>query len=228
MATPTVAAVAAPGYYSALAIDGCGDDTNKGKSALIKSPDGKSQVFSVEDKDGNMLWRLKTQDGEASIDVEAWPCPEFLWSADSKLLAVTYSDGGSVGDYHIIIYSLPHLKPSVTDFGKAAKQDFLEHYPKCYYAQQPNLAAVAWWQLSKGLLIATEVQPVSDCDDMGTFSLYEVTVPDGKIVKKYTQLEAKRLFKDALGAELKNAEDDCILKPGTCYIPDLHKNDQKN
>jgi hypothetical protein len=57
---------------------------------------------------------------------------------------------------------------------------------------------------------------------MGTFALYDVLVPSGRILKKYPQLEAKKRFWNLLGSELKNADDDCIRKPSSCFIPALH------
>lgn len=104
----------------------------------------------------------------------------------------------------------------------SAQTDFLKHYPKCFDPEIPNLAGISWINGSKNLLIAAQILPHSNCDMMGTYSVYEIQLPSGKIIKKYTQLEAKKRFWNLLGPELRNADDECFTKPGSCQIPMLH------
>lgn len=58
---------------------------------------------------------------------------------------------------------------------------------------------------------------------MGIFWAYEINLPDGEIAKKYSQLEAKKTFWESLGEEHRNAEDECIRDPKSCWVPQLHE-----
>jgi hypothetical protein len=208
------------GKYSTAAVMGWPVSAG-GQGQTIPSPNGRVVVQSKGQGD-DTHWYLEVSGNSQAINTDAWPYPEFLWSSDSNALAVTYSDGGSVGNFHVTIYLLTSHNTEIIDFAPAVQKEFLTHYPKCFDPETPNIAAVSWLNGSQRLLMAAEVLPDSNCDDMGTFALYEVSVPKGDIIKKYGQIEAKRQFRNVLGAELKNADDDCILKPGTCYVPQLH------
>lgn len=229
------------GSFSAKATNLCESDERTLDKASLASPDGSFTVKRIQGPSGSQ-WAIDTGHGLIQVNTEDWPCPEFLWAPDSKSIAVTYSDGGNIGNFHVSIYhvKLENKEPNVASFKTGpwlfmfpiditglATEDFLSTYPKCYSPEEPNAGAVSWGDDSTKLLIAEEVLPHSNCDDMGTFALYELSVPDGKILKKYSQLEGKRVFGEALGSELKNAEDDCFLKMDACEIPDLHKLVQK-
>jgi hypothetical protein len=56
---------------------------------------------------------------------------------------------------------------------------------------------------------------------MGTFRGFEINVKDGKILQRYDQLQAKQLFADSIGEELRNADDGCIRQPDKCVPPGL-------
>ena len=92
--------------------------------------------------------------------------------------------------------------------------------PKCFEPEEPNVGAIKWDGGSSRLLIAIEVPPHSSCASMGTFRAYEISVPEGRVLRQYTQLSAKTLFAGRLGEELINADDDCDARdpnPKTCY-----------
>lgn len=228
-------AVAAPpalaadeGGWAAKAVLACRPDVKSSGPRIVGSSDGSKVVVHGRDESDTSDWYIDTEAGKIAISTDAWTCPEFLWAPDSSTLAVTYSDGGLVGGWHVGLYlvddgehpdSFNDFNHSVVDIAALARADFQKYFPKCYDPSEPNLGAVAWLQGSKHLLVAAEVPPDSNCNDMGTFALYEVSVPGGKIIKKYGQLDAKRLFWKLLGSELRNANDSCIRKPGSCERP---------
>jgi len=53
---------------------------------------------------------------------------------------------------------------------------------------------------------------------MGTFKLFQINLPKGTVVSSYDQLAAKRLFSDALGEELRAADDNCTRAPKS-FVP---------
>lgn len=213
-AMPPKGGTAAIDAYSATATIGCG-----GSEAPLVSPDGKLKLTHSTDAAGARHWQAETVAGARPLETRAWPCPEFLWAPDSSALAVTYREGGDAGDSHMGVYRFgPDAKDPI-DVTAAAEADFLAHHPRCPAKPEPNLAAVAWLDGANRLLVAVQVPRHSDCDDRGTFALYEVSVPGGKVLAKYGQLEAKRRFGDKLGSALRRADDRCITEPGSCHPP---------
>ncbi|HEV2489187.1 MAG TPA: hypothetical protein VGT03_05225 [Candidatus Acidoferrales bacterium] len=150
--------------------------------------------------------------------------PEVLWSPDSKAFAETYSDGGAVGQFHVLIYYANGSR--VIEPTNQVTEEFLSHPRSCFSPEDPNIAAIEWIKDSSEILVAAETLPHSNCDNMGTFRAYMIHLPDGNILRSYGQLEAKKLFWKHMGRELRNADDECIIKPGSCYIPQLHPDSQ--
>lgn len=176
-------------------------------------PEGVTALLSAIDEDGH----------EFAVETEAWSCPEIGWSPMSSLFFVTYSDGGAVGTYHVSVYRISAGRMKKIDLTGAVRRDFKRHYPKCDSPEEPNIAGVAWSQDSTKLLVAAEVLPHSNCDNMGTFSLYTVAVSNGRIIDRIPQLAAKASLYGVLGQELRAADDGCFSQVGSCWIPALHQ-----
>jgi hypothetical protein len=176
------------------------------------SPEGDTAMFAVDENRR-----------EFAINSDGWPCPEVGWSPTSNLFFVTYSDGGAVGTYHVSAYRFSEGSLIKIDPTPAVRRDFQKRYPKCFSPEEPNIAGIAWSADSTKLLVAAEVLPHANCDDMGTFALYAVTIPDGKVIDRIPQVAAKASLHDALGPELRGADDRCLLQPGSCQIPALHQ-----
>jgi hypothetical protein len=85
------------------------------------------------------------------------------------------------------------------------------------------MVGIAWANDATRLLVVAQVLPHSNCDNMGTFRLYELAVPTGTMIRRFSQVEAKTLFHDLLGPELRAADDSCFSEPGSCFIPMLHE-----
>ena len=185
------------------------------------SPDGYKKIV-LEWKSGQPEVFVREGGKQYSVPISPWPCPEFQWSPDSKAFFISYSDGGSVGNYKTLVVFPSAAGIRVVDPTFAVEKDFLTHYPKCFDPETPNLGGVAWQGDAKRLLLAAQVLPHSNCDMMGTFSLYEIEVPSGRIIKKHGQLAAKKTFGGLLGSELRYADDGCFRNPGSCNIPQLH------
>lgn len=147
---------------------------------------------------------------------------ELGWAPDSKAFFVTYSDGGNVGTYHTLVYHVAESGLRIEEPTAHVQKDFDSKPPVCFEPEDPNIGAITWVGSSRRLLVAAEIQPHSNCDAMGTFKAYEISLPEGRILTKYGQLKAKRLFWSHLGPELRNASDECALSPKSCQIPVLH------
>jgi hypothetical protein len=81
---------------------------------------------------------------------------------------------------------------------------------KCEVPVVPNTGFVTWLGQSNSILIAAEVVPVSVCRCAGMFRLYELHLPDLRIVRSYDQSTAQRKFANVLGCELLEARG-CVV-----------------
>jgi hypothetical protein len=104
-------------------------------------------------------------------------------------IALTYSDGGAIGNFHVRVFQLEG--DVVTDVSKTiegAVADFrARHYCK---PRGNNVTALKW--IEGDLLLMTEVYPTGDCGpDGGHVEAYLVSVPDGKIQKHLTLEQLK-------------------------------------
>jgi hypothetical protein len=200
------------GGFSAIAESVCNESAAE-SSREIWAPNHVRKIVTRFVLDGR----------EFAVETYAWSCPEVGWSASSAMFFVTYSDGGAVGSYHVAAYRISAGKMEKIDLDDAVRRDFQKHYPKCDSPEEPNIAGVAWSEDSTKLLVAAEVLPHSNCDDMGTFNLYTVAVSNGRIIDRIPQLAAKASVYSLLGPELRNADDGCFSQVGSCWIPALHQ-----
>jgi len=148
---------------------------------------------------------------------------EVLWAPDSNAFVETHSEGGAVGDFVVALYYVSSSGIRTVDPTRQVKKDFMHRPVACGGPrEEPNLAAVRWGEDSGTLFVAAEIQPHSVCDSMGTFRLYEISLPSGRVLATWDQLRAKREFWNSLGMELRNSDDDCIRDPVSCYVPQNH------
>ena len=147
---------------------------------------------------------------------------EILWSDDSKAFVVTTSDAGLNGMYRTIVYFIDDMALRKIDVTGVVVRAF-GHPVQCGWPELPNVAGIKWLEGSRRLLVAAEIVHHSVCDSFGTFRIYELGIPDKKIVRSYSQLEAKRLFGTDLGGELKQADDNCIRRPRSCWVAFNHR-----
>ena len=184
----------------------------------LVSPDGQSVIHAKEiESSSDSSWPLRVWVTHLSrqyqVPVSGFVSAEVSWAPDSTAFFVTYSDSGAVGQYHLLVY---RLSASGIQYVEPIPNGRKLFKPNCMTPGPPNVGGIQWGSDSSTILIAVEVPPTSDCASAGTFRAFEITLPEGKLLKTYDQLEAKRLFKDSLGKELKNSGDDCIRKPNSC------------
>jgi len=215
------------GTFSKAAHNVC-TETRHGSDGDIWSPNHARKIVVRPSSEGDtQLFAVDEAGKEFAIATEGWPCPEVGWSATSTLFFVTYSDGGAVGTYRTSAYRISSGSLEKLDLTGAVRRDFQRRYPKCFSFEEPNIAGITWSVDSTKLLVAAEVLPHSNCDNMGTFNLYAVAVSNGRITNRMSQVDAKLSFHGVLGQELRNAEDSCFSQAGSCWIPALHQTRKK-
>lgn len=191
----------------------------------IPSPDSEKTIVAAPDHDPQLPRTTLTVEafGKKFQAGFTWsPDCDVAWSPDSRAFFATYTMGGAVGGFVTQVFFVRATGLDVIEPTRAVVKDFLSHPRACFAPEGPNVGAIEWIRDSSEILVATETLPHSNCDNMGTFRAYIIHLPDGDILKSYGQIEAKKLFWKHMGSELRNADDECILKPGSCYIPQLH------
>ena len=136
---------------------------------------------------------------------------EVLWSRDSAAFAVTQTEGGGGFGYGAYVFFVTENGLRKIDLSKSIARVF--HIPgKCEIPVSPNFGVVDWLDGSDRILVAAEVVPVSVCECMGSFKLYEIILPDVKIQRSYSQSVSKQRFWPLLGTGLRSASDSCTKR----------------
>jgi hypothetical protein len=200
-------------------------DIDRKESLTVLSPDKMKSILVYREDNTNDFdfhVRVLAYGKKFWTNIGSHVDPEVMWAPDSKAFAETYSDGGAVGTFHVLVYFVGEGGLRIIEPTKATTRAYLSQPRACHYAEDPNVGAIAWIGDSDRLLVAAETLPHSNCDGMGTFRAYELRLPQGQIVKAYDQLEAKKRFWERMGEELRGADDECIRMPNSCEIPGLH------
>jgi hypothetical protein len=191
----------------------------------IPSPDGTKAIVirapKTKDSDETHLVVVNVNGKEFPTKIGAWVNAEALWSPDSRAFFVNYSDGGNIGTYHLKVFYVSKAGLRVVEPIPNGRRLFA---PWCFSSEYPPVAGIRWMAKdSSRILLAVEVPPHSSCASMGTFRAYEIAASDGKVLRRFGQRETKEKFADALGHELKEADDSCVEKPESCVPTGLKK-----
>jgi hypothetical protein len=213
MAAVSIPATARGGAFSRAAVSIRG-----GGARTISSPDGTKAILirppRIPGSDENHEVVVRAYGREHRTTAGALVNAEVAWAPDSTAFFVTYSEGGNVGTYHV---KLVHVTASGLAVTEPIPEGRKLGAPTCVDVESPNVGAVRWTgRGSRRLLVAVQVPPHSSCADMGTFSLFEIELPRARVIKKWSQLDGKKRFGTSLGDALLNADDGCVMRPGTC------------
>ena len=181
----------------------------------VTSPDGQKsvQVKTVMDDpktpDG---WRM---DLAVKVDGRVFRTHlvgfdgELAWSPDSKAFAVTLTTGGGAIGSRVYAFFVDRDGMKRVDVSEPIEKHF-GHPVRCEIDVTPNTGFITWQEDSSTLLVAAEVIPVSFCRCMGTYRVYEMSLPTATIKSTMSQVEAKKKLWPFLGCELRHANDKCV------------------
>jgi hypothetical protein len=139
---------------------------------------GSTFVLARADK---VLLRAHLQDLDASVSV--------VWAEDQKNFAVTWSDGGAIGGFHVRAF---HVDGDSVSELPVANRAF-ESFKAQHWCEQrgDNIQAHSWLNESRDLLLILSVYPTSDCGkEMGHTEAYLVEATTGQIREHW---DVKRL-----------------------------------
>jgi hypothetical protein len=187
------------------------------------SPDGAkainfAPVDPSQERPTDAVVSVHAYGHEYKTDIGSWVNAEAAWAPDSKAFFVTYSDGGNVGTYRVELF---YVEPTGLRVVEPIPDGGVLFVARCFTADGPNVAAIKWGADSSRVTVAVAVPPHTNCASMGTFRAFEISLKDRQVLKRYDQLDAKRLFADSIGKELQNANDDCIRHPSGCVPPGM-------
>jgi hypothetical protein len=134
---------------------------------------------------------------------------EVAWSPDSKAFAVNETEGGGGVGARVYVFFVDADGLHKLDVSKPIEGDF-GNPVKCDVKIPPNTGFVTWGSDSSTLYVAAQVIPVSLCKCMGTFRVYEMSLPSLTVVRTYSQKESKTRFKGLLGCDLRGVNDSCV------------------
>lgn len=200
------------------------DRSGHPRTVRIPAPSGPDELVAMGLEEGNRTGVQLTlqRGGKAFWTTKVMPGVgiEIAWAPGSHAFFVTSSNAGLNGGYQLSVYFLNGTTVTHKDVTPVIYAAF-GHPMKCGWTEDPNVAAVKW-VTSARLIVAAEIVNHSNCDSYGTFRAYEVAVPEMRILKSFGQMEAKRLFARDLGEEIKNAPDDCVRRPRSCWVESNH------
>lgn len=130
-------------------------------------------VFSFE-RGGETVYKLTLDD---LYNPNGW----FTISPDNRFFAITWSNGGAVGNFHTRLFERTASDRIVEE--SAVIDAVLKSFEEHHYCRTrgDNLTAVRWLS-SNDLLLEASVYPTSDCGrEMGYTSRYLLRVPEGKV-----------------------------------------------
>lgn len=162
------------------------------------------------------------QDGSNRLypSIHAYAMPEALWSPDSRILALTSSDGGLVGSWKVYTYTVNGSTVTRHDPMKQVQADLARKFPagvnpqgasffskteREQFARDPSwvdVVALHWLTSPDRLLVLAFVPPSSGYGvNMGKRHGYVVDPMSGEIVESYPEAEMKRLWGRYLNKE---------------------------
>lgn len=181
-------------------------DSNPGRVLTLPSPDGH-KIIQVRNETVGIVIEGKGYRTRFGKKTSA----ELGWSPDSKAFFLTWTNGGDTGTWHTELYSVANSGiKQITGFENKIRDDFehrIRHLPMPKFASsmdrqywlgkeycEANLVGAQWLKGSQELVVSALVPNVGICRFASRFEVYRVAVPSGKILQRYTPLEAYQKF----------------------------------
>ncbi|MFI5351373.1 MAG: hypothetical protein ACHQZS_00280 [Candidatus Binatales bacterium] len=191
----------------------------------VPSPSGREKLVFPggwgESETDEYTFYAVTKGRQYPIKLDGFVQPYVVWAQDSSGALFFYSDGGANCCYSTLLISFPGGHVEVTNPTLQVAEDFVAYRDSLGIScevphEEPNIYAVGWVNRSHALL-AAETVCHSICDCYGSFRVYEIELPSGKIVKAFGEALAKKIFAGYLPWDLADApNDDWDSNPKSC------------
>lgn len=183
-------------------------DHNPGRHISFFSPDHKKEIEVIE-KDVTLRVSGKTFETDLGSKHDA----ELGWAPDASRFFVTWTETGELGPWHTQVYAVDesgiHEFPDVEE---PARKDFearvrgfpipmefrtpegRQYWENEEYCEPYHVIGARWVNGSKELLVSVLVENVGICRYMSEFNVYRVEAETGKVLQRYTAVEAHKKF----------------------------------
>ena len=117
---------------------------------------------------------------------------------------ITESDGGAVGTWSIMVYSISSKGLTSSQPTDLVIADFKKRFPKCP-DEFPNVAAVSWLQATNQIAVVAQMPCQSSCSDMCKILGYIIDPVTGVIARRLRASEVHKEWAGALGPALRES-----------------------
>jgi len=170
------------------AISGFGYTSCSHSSCLFVPDDQHPKAYRQGDlsytvTEGGKFTLSRRQKGIFSTRLKDLSASVFVvWSERNDWFAITWSDGGAIGNFHTRVFQIAGDKVNEAESVKTAFSDFRGRH-SCK-ARGDNVQAYGWDQETGALVLVTSVYPTGDCGkDLGHTEAYWVQPTDGAILR---------------------------------------------
>lgn len=165
----------------------------------VISPNGRIAIKAT----GNGLYVVNGQQAVALEGVIGNPpVTEVLWSPDSKSFVINESDGGTVGTWLTHFFYLDQNGRPVSRDIESLVSTLASKMPDCASTETANIAAVAWLNQGKELLLVAEVPAHSSCRNMGAIAAFRVSIASWKMIEQLSGNTLRKQWPSVLGCRL--------------------------
>jgi hypothetical protein len=199
------------GRLGQWAVTACtGVDT---RDLRVYSPDRSKAVHVVRYR-----WWVELGGRRTSLSKKAsyvtYPA-ELAWAPDNQTFYVTQSES-EFGGFHTDIYrvnndeieQLPDLYQIVgREFDRQHECTVFHSNSKKTVRYKSSIAGFKWTSGGNQLVVVVEVPQDNICKNAGYFQGYLISIPDERVIERYSSRELARRWKDLLGERLKGDLD---------------------
>jgi len=189
--------------YSQLSVRLCWQDFANGKRHLrIWSPD-HSVLLSVDGENAQLYKNGRALGGDFKVGDEEW-----LWSPDSRAIILTThlanaSEEIASVDFIPEVAGMAVIPHPPEDVMKTIQKDFAARHRQLKCVGDTNVGGLKWLDRSKKAILIAEIPPSPHCEnDDGYFEAYVLSIPEGRILQRYSMTETVTRFRDVLGPRL--------------------------
>jgi hypothetical protein len=145
----------------------------------------------VLSRHGKVLLQARLSDLSASTSVE--------WSDDDQSFAITWSDGGAIGGFHVRVF---HLDGDSVVEWPATSRAWLDFKTRHWCrARGDNIQAFGWMKNTSDLLLVLSVYPTRDCGkEMGYTEGFVVDAATGEVRNRWNREQLAEYIRTHRGA----------------------------
>lgn len=162
----------------------------------VLAPDGNARI--AYEKEGLVLYQNGRKYLLSEVVSTAW-LTEVIWSPDSRRFIVNTSDGGAIGTWDSLLYSIKDNGPPSLTTIRDVLGTVASAFPDCETPEIANIGTVDWLDDPGELLVVIESPPHSSCRNMGDMKGIRVSISSGTVLDQIPDPILRRDWMLSLG-----------------------------